>query len=115
MGLMQRRKGKVGELELTKELTRLFGVEARRGQQFHGRDDSPDVVVDIPDVHIECKRTEKLRLHEAMQQAIDDAGDKVPVVMHRANHKPWLVIVRLDDLPRLATQLYDSIKAAQDS
>ena len=66
----------------------------------------PDVATDIPDVHIECKRTERLRLYEALQQAIDDAGEKVPIVVHRQNHKPWVVIVRLDDLPRLAVQIY---------
>ncbi len=67
---------------------------------------SPDVAADIPDVHIECKRTERLRLYEAIEQAIADAGEKVPVVAHRQNHKPWVVVVRLDDLPKLAVQIY---------
>lgn len=31
-----RSKGKRGELELSKELQRLFGVDCRRGQQFSG-------------------------------------------------------------------------------
>ena len=38
--------------------------------------------------------------------AVEDAGEKIPVVLHRANNKPWLAIVRLDDLPDLAVQLY---------
>ena len=66
----------------------------------------PDVVADIPDVHIECKRTERLRLYDALEQAIGDAGQKVPVVMHRQNRKPWVAIVRLEDLPKLAVQVY---------
>jgi hypothetical protein len=41
-----------------------------------------------------------------MAQAIADAGAKVPVVLHKQNRQPWLAIVRLDDLPRLAVQLY---------
>ena len=106
MGRKSRDKGASGERELARELSRLLGVEARRGCQYHGGPGSPDVVADIPDVHIECKRTERLRLYEALQQAIDDAGGKVPVVVHRQNHKPWVAIVRLDDLPRLATQIY---------
>jgi hypothetical protein len=64
------------------------------------------VAADIPDVHIECKRAERFRLYEALGQAIADAGEKVPVVAHRQNHKPWVVVVRLDDLPRLAVQIY---------
>ncbi len=27
---------------------------------------------------------------------------KIPVVCHRQNHKPWVVVLRLDDLPRLS-------------
>ncbi|NLS96655.1 MAG: hypothetical protein GXX96_31350 [Planctomycetaceae bacterium] len=106
MGRKSRDKGAAGERELARELSRLLGVEARRGRQYHGGPGSPDVVVEIPHVHLECKRTERLRLYEALEQAIADAGEKVPVVAHRQNHKPWVVIVRLDDLPKLATQVY---------
>jgi len=106
MGRKSRDKGASGERELAHELSRLLGVEARRGRQYHGGPGSADVAVDIPDVHIECKRTERLRLYEALEQAIGDAGGKAPIVVHRQNHKPWVVIVRLDDLPRLAVQIY---------
>lgn len=112
MGAKPNRKGKRGELEAAAEIRRLFRTEARRGRQFQGSDDSPDVVSDIPDVHVEVKRTEVLRLHEALAQAIEDAGTKVPLVLHRANRRPWIAIVRLDDLPRLAVQLY--LALAQD-
>jgi len=48
------------------------------------------------------RRVERLRIQEAMQQAIDDAGQcKVPVVAHKANRRPWLAILRLDDLLEL--------------
>jgi Holliday junction resolvase len=106
MGARSLRKGKVGEREAAAELRRLFGVEARRGRQFSGGADSPDVVTAIANVHIEVKRVEDFRLYRALDQAIGDAGSKVPVVMHRMNQRPWVAIVRLDDLPRLATQLY---------
>jgi hypothetical protein len=39
-----------------------------------------------------------------LEQAIADAGDHIPVVLHRANKRPWVAIVRLDDLPRLKTE-----------
>jgi len=101
-----KRKGAAGEREAAAELRRLFGVEARRGRQYAGGDDSPDILTGIPKVHFEVKRTEALRLFTALDQAIADAGENVPVVLHRANRKPWLAIVRLDDLPQLAVQLY---------
>jgi len=105
MGRFSRNKGKVGERELAHELSRVFGVAARRGIQFQGSSESPDVVTSIPDLHIECKRTERFRLYDALDQAVADAADKVPVVLHRQNKKPWVAVVRLDDLPRLATIL----------
>ena len=106
MGAKSRRKGVRGELEAAAELRRLFRTEARRGRQFQGGDDSPDVVADISGVHFEVKRREDLRVWEFLAQAIEDAGEQVPVVLHRANRRPWVAIVRLDDLPRLAVQLY---------
>lgn len=107
MGMRSRRKGQRGELEAAAELRRLFGIEARRGQQFAGSPESPDVCTDLEQVHFEVKRCESLRLFAAMEQAIRDAGsERVPVVLHRPNGNPWLAIVRLDDLPQLAAALY---------
>ena len=42
-----RNKGKRGELEW-RDVIRSHGYEARRGQQFSGSPDSPDVVTDLP-------------------------------------------------------------------
>jgi len=105
MGRFSRNKGKVGERELAHELTRVLGVSARRGVQFRGSPDSPDVIADIPGIHIECKRTERFRLYEALEQAIEDAGANVPVVLHRQNRQPWVAVIRLDDLPTLIQKL----------
>lgn len=107
-----RNKGARGEREAAHELSRIFGVEARRGRQFQGTDESPDVIVDIPDVHFEVKRLEAFRLYQALEQATADAGQKVPVVLHKQNRRPWVAIVRLDDLPRLAVQLYLKLAAS---
>ncbi len=98
-----RTKGASGERELARELARVLGCRARRGQQYSGSPDSPDVVTDIPGIHIECKRTETLRLYDALAQARRDAGtDEVPVVIHRRNRGKWIVILELEDLPVLA-------------
>ena len=109
MGRFSRSKGKRGERELAAELGRVLGITARRGMQFQGSPDSPDIVTNIPNVHIECKRSERLRLYEALDQAVSDAGaEKVPVVCHRQNNKPWVVVVRLDDFPKLVDILHDN-------
>ena len=106
MGAKSRRKGQRGELEAAAEIRRIFRTEARRGRQYQGTDESPDVLTAIEQVHFEIKRVEALRLYDALAQATADAGTNVPVVLHRANQKPWVAIVRLEDLPRLAVQIY---------
>ena len=106
MGAHSRRKGKRGELEAAAEIQRLFRTEARRGQQFCGGSESPDIVTAIEKVHFEVKRAETFRLYAAMGQAIADAGENIPVILHRMNNQPWVVVVRLDDLPKLAVQVY---------
>jgi hypothetical protein len=109
MARRSKEKGKRGEREAAAEIARLFGAETRRGVQYTGGHDSPDIVTSIPDVHFEVKRRETLRLWEAIDQATSDAAGKIPVVLHRPNARPWLAIVPLDQLPRLATTLYLSL------
>ena len=72
MGKPSRDKGKRGEREIA-GLLRDYGYDARRGVQYHGGADSPDVV-GLPGVHIEVKRTETLSLYPAMEQAKHDAA-----------------------------------------
>ena len=98
MAVNSRRKGKDGELELARIL-RTWGFEARRGQQFKGGGDSPDVM-GLPGVHIECKRVQRLVIEDAMIQSRSDAKgtDDIPVVMHRRDREKWKVTMDLDDL-----------------
>ncbi len=106
MGQKSKTKGKVGEREAAAEVSRLFNVNARRGVQYSGGAGSPDIVADLPGVHFEVKRCESGNMYAWLNQAAGDAGDSVPVVLHRKNGKEWVAITRLDDLPRLAMQLY---------
>ena len=64
-----RQKGKVGEREFA-ALLREHGFDARRGQQFSGSPDSPDVVSDaLAWLHVEVKRVQNLNLTDACAQA----------------------------------------------
>jgi Holliday junction resolvase len=97
-------KGKRGERAWRDELI-AHGYAARRGQQFSGSPDSPDVVCsDLPALHFEVKLVERLNVNEAMSQAVGDAGDKIPVLAHKRNRGDWLVTMRADDWFRLLAQ-----------
>jgi hypothetical protein len=49
------------------------------------------------------KRTEALRLWEAVHQATRDAlpKEKIPVVAHRRNHEEWIVILPAKEFLKL--------------
>ena len=62
----------------------------------------------LPNVHIECKRVERLNLYDAMAQSKSDAlEDEIPVVMHRKNNCDWLVTLSFDDFMRIYEEIYD--------
>ena len=96
MGKMSRDKGKRGERELARKLKE-YGFDARRGQQFCGANGDADVV-GLEGIHIEVKRTEALRLYDALAQAKSDKKDgELSAVFHRKNNSNWVVIMELDD------------------
>jgi Holliday junction resolvase len=95
-----RAKGAAAERELAAYL-RSKGFEARRGQQFCGSPDSPDVVCDDFPFHIESKRCERVELWKWIEQARRDAGGKPWAVCHRKNREGWVVVIDLDELLKL--------------
>jgi hypothetical protein len=110
-----RNKGKRGELEAAKAVTDALGIAARRGQQFSGLE-GEDIVTDLDGVHFEVKRTERLNLYAAMDQATMDAGvDDVPVVLHRKNKQQWVAIVPLAQLTQLAERIHSKCSSGTTS
>lgn len=93
-----KRKGKVGELEVANYLKNK-GLTARRGQQYQGSPDSPDVICDEwSQIHIEVKRNEHLNIEEALKQSSKDSGtNQIPIVIHRKNRENWKTTLWLDD------------------
>ncbi len=95
-----KQKGARGERELAKVL-RAHGFKTRRGQQYCGANGDADVV-GLPNIHIECKRVERLNLYDAMAQAKSDAKQgEIPVVMHRKDKCDWLVTLSLEDFMKI--------------
>jgi Holliday junction resolvase len=109
-----RQKGKRGELEAAAAL-RAAGYEARRGQQFKGTADSPDVQCSIP-FHIEVKLRQNLNLHGAMEQAALEApGNRTPVVYHRKNRTEPLLTMRFTDWIELVKAVYPPIEYGRNT
>lgn len=107
-----RQKGKRGELMASKELKRLFGCEARRGQQYCGAAGDADIITSIEGIHFEVKNVESLSLHKALEQAeADKKYSEVPVVLHKKNRKDWVVICYLEDLGEVSERINKTTEA----
>lgn len=97
MGRSSQKKGRCGELEIVK-IFQAHGIDAQPGQAVsYGA--TPDVL-NIPGIHPEIKRVERLNVSEAMAQAVRDSEkfrDGVPVLFHRRNRQDWLCTMRMTD------------------
>jgi Holliday junction resolvase len=91
-----RAKGARGE-RLWRDQLREQGFTARRGQQFAGGTDSPDVICEeLKLLHQEVKFVQNLNLDKACEQAIRDAKGKRWIVAHKKNNKDWKVTMSAD-------------------
>lgn len=94
-----RAKGARGEREVV-HILKDAGFEARRGQQYSGSPDSPDVVWDGP-FHLEVKLCNRVELPKWIRQAEADCGEQPWAVVYRSNGEPWKVVVELDEFLKL--------------
>ena len=109
-----KQKGARGERELAKAL-RDHGFNARRTQQYAGYTGDASDVIGLPSIHIECKRTERLSLYDALAQAKRDAqGKSLPTIFHRKNNSPWVVIMELDDWMKLYKAYYEELEITEE-
>jgi Holliday junction resolvase len=91
-----RSKGARGE-RLWRDQLREAGFTARRGQQFAGGADSPDVICEeLTGLHQEVKFVESLNLEKACEQAAKDGGGKPWIVAHKRSRSDWRVTMSAD-------------------
>lgn len=104
-----KQKGNRGEREVA-SLLREFGFEARRGQQFSGSPESPDVVHNIPNFHIEVKRTETFSVYKALEQANSDKGSsEAALVFHRRSNQKWVVCLEAESFLQLLVDRHQKV------
>jgi len=95
-----REKGAVGERELA-DLLGSHGMMARRTVQYCGNTgEASDLRVEGLHLHVECKRVERIRLAEWVDQATNDAKGRHWAIFTRQSRRPWLVIQTLEDWVR---------------
>lgn len=101
MGKMSRDKGARFE-RIIASYFREYGYDAHRTAQYCGKTGKAADVEGVPGLHIECKHCERMSLYDWMDQAVRDTKNEIkPVVIHKANNKPILVTMRLEDFMAL--------------
>jgi Holliday junction resolvase len=107
MGKLSRNKGKVGEREVV-NLIKKHGFEARRGQQFKGTKDSPDVIHDMDGFYVEVKRRQAFNIYDTLVKADAEKPEgTVSVVFHRKDNRKWLVSMDADEFLAIIKELFD--------
>jgi len=111
IGKLSRRKGKVFEQFVSRELRAIFGGGIKRGWQAREGADAPDV--DGSPYWVECKHHQRVNIQAAVlqaAQAVADAHDSRPVVVVSKDNRTeplvtmllpaWLDLVRATQAPR---------------
>src|SRR6266550_2660248 len=97
-----REKGKAGERAWRDWLREQGYLKAYRGAQYCGLRGNADVVCpELPSLHFEVKRGERLDVYGAVEQAQGDCGALYPVVAWRRNGRDWLAIMPAETFARL--------------
>lgn len=109
MSKLSREKGKRGEREVA-ALLEGFGWAAKRGVQYQGGHDSPDVVHSMEGFHIEVKRAEGLNIGAALKQMDEDKKPgETGLIFYRRNGWPdYVIIARAKELLKDLKELYPS-------
>ena len=100
MSASQRLKGQRGEREAFRLMSDRLGTIVRRNidQARKGGADG----LDIPGWAVEVKRQQRAYVEQWWRQAVDQAAacepPRRPLLLYRANHKPWRAVLRLRDL-----------------
>lgn len=92
-------KGKRFERELAGRLREHGYTDCRRTAQYCGNTGDASDVIGLPNIHIEAKHQETMRLYDWVAQAKRDANGngRIPAVFHRKNNAEILVTMEFDD------------------
>lgn len=87
-------------------------IEMGKMSREKGKAGEAGDVEGLPGIHVEVKRKEKFNLYEALEQAQRDAaagGRGMPIVAHRRNGKPWVIVMAAEDWFRLYTAAVEGL------
>jgi len=115
-GRAAKAKGARGERWFANYLTD-WGFPARRGQQFKGTKDSPDISCEtLEDLgfHLESKFTQTISMYPTLEKGLEDSGGVAPLVLYKKDNKPPITFMYLQDFMKLLVLLLDNNRKLKD-
>ena len=99
MAIKSKAKGKKNELAFVNLLKAAGYPSARRGQQFQGTEESPDVLCsELPIIHFEIKSGARPNPWLALKQCANDKGqNQLSVVGVHKDREPWIICMTAED------------------
>ena len=99
----ERNKGALGEREVIQRIREAGWRDAERTSNGRAQDGRSDIARGPEGCAIEVKRQERLNVPRAFDQLTADAGDQLPILVHRPSRHEWMATLPLSDLlPLLA-------------
>lgn len=98
-----RARGARGEREARDAVKEHLGMDAKRSAQASGKLSADLIGTGL--VHFECKKRRTIAAARFMDQAVNDCGTQIPVVIMREDHGEWLLVVRVKDARRFAKEI----------
>jgi hypothetical protein len=98
MSVTERRKGAEFEREVVRILRACGWTFAGRSSDGRNQKARGDIINGPAGCHLELKRQERLNVPKAFDQATADAGDAIPILVHRPSRHEIMATLPLDEL-----------------
>lgn len=98
MSATERRKGAEFEREVAKLLRERGWTYAGRSSDGRKQADRGDIINGPEGCHLELKRQERLNVPKAFDQVIQDAGDCIPILIHRPSRHEIMATLPAEEL-----------------
>lgn len=98
MSATERRKGAEFEREVARILRANGWTYAGRSSDGRKQADRGDIINGPAGCHLELKRHERLNVPRAFDQTLADAGELIPVLIHRPSRHAIMATLELEEL-----------------
>ena len=116
IGKSSKALGKRMELQLSHIWQEAGWKDCKRSVQVSGRGQGRGDLINVDPLNIECKCVDRLNIHSAYDQAVQNAEgtNEIPVVCFKRKREDWKVCLSLTDFIHIFRKAYPPEGGGQD-